>query len=222
MGHAFVAHAFDVSCFLAIGITFKTTDIISRSKMQSVGRHIVRSGLSSEVLNQSKNVGVRSLGTAKPDPATDPAKERQAKKAKGLEKKATHSKSFVQNMFRGMIQSEQAFPFPKVLDEEQAENLAMLVEPTEKFMTEVNDPAWNDTNEKVHPNLNDVAAQVCKNTEMFGNSVEKLLIKHGKRIIGEQFLLNRLAAAAIDIYATTCMLSRCTQSLNEGRPSAMH
>merc|ERR1711988_789421 len=124
---------------------------ISRSKMQSVGRHIVRSGLSSEVLNQSKNVGVRSLGTAKPDPATDPAKERQAKKAKGLEKKATHSKSFVQNMFRGLIISEQAFPFPKVLDEEQAENLAMLVEPTEKFMTEVNDPAWNDTNEKVHP-----------------------------------------------------------------------
>ena len=119
--------------------------------MQSVGRHIVRSGLSSEVLNQSKNVGVRSLGSAKPDPAADPAKERQAKKAKGLEKKATHSKSFVQNMFRGMIQSEQAFPFPKVLDEEQAENLSMLVEPTEKFMTEVNDPAWNDTNETVHP-----------------------------------------------------------------------
>ena len=118
--------------------------------MQSVGRHIVRSGLSSEVLNQSKNVGVRSLGSAKPDPAADPAKERQAKKVKGLEKKATHSKSFVQNMFRGMIQSEQAFPFPKVLDEEQAENLAMLVEPTEKFMTEVNDPAWNDTNETVH------------------------------------------------------------------------
>merc|ERR1712029_287750 len=69
----------------------------------------------------------------------------------GLEKKATHSKSFVQNMFRGLIISEQAFPFPKVLDEEQAENLAMLVPPTEQFMTEVNDAAWNDTNEKVHP-----------------------------------------------------------------------
>merc|ERR1712062_183675 len=120
-------------------------------KMQSVGRHIVRSGLSSEVLNQSKNVGVRSLGSAKPDPAADPAKERQAKKAKGLEKKATHSKSFVQNMFRGLIISEQAFPFPKVLDEEQAENLAMGVEPTEKYMSEQNDPAWNDANETVHP-----------------------------------------------------------------------
>merc|ERR1712029_462378 len=69
----------------------------------------------------------------------------------GLEKKATHSKSFVQNMFRGLIISEQAFPFPKVLDEEQAENLAMLVPPTEQFMTEVNDSAWNDTNERVHP-----------------------------------------------------------------------
>ena len=43
-----------------------------------------------------------------------------------------------------------------------------------------------------------------------------------KNIINEQFLLNRLASAAIDIYVTTCMLSRCTQSLNEGLPSAMH
>merc|ERR1711963_704151 len=120
-------------------------------KMQSASRQLLRSGITTEVLAHSKNVGVRSLGTAKPEPSADPAKERQAKKAKAMEKKATHSKSFVQNMFRGMIHSEQAFPFPKVLDEEQAENLAMLVEPTEKFMTEVNDPAWNDTNEKVHP-----------------------------------------------------------------------
>ena len=53
--------------------------------------------------------------------------------------------------FRGMVVPDQAFPFPQVLTEEQAENLGMLVEPTEKFMTEVNDSAWNDTNEKVHP-----------------------------------------------------------------------
>jgi len=74
----------------------------------------------------------------------------------------------------------------------------------------------------VHPNLSLAAQQVSKNTEMFGNAVEKLLIKYNKNIINEQFLLNRLAAAAIDIYVTTCMLSRCTQSLNEGLPSAMH
>merc|ERR1711884_194386 len=123
--------------------------IISRSKMQSVGRHIVRSGLSSEVLNQSKNVGVRSLGTAKPDPATDPAKERQAKKAKGLEKKATHSKSFVQNVFRGMIVPDQAFPYPQPMDEEQKENLAMLVPIAERVMGEQNDPLLNDAQESV-------------------------------------------------------------------------
>jgi len=76
--------------------------------------------------------------------------------------------------------------------------------------------------DNVHPNLKEVAVQVSKNVEMFGNSVEKLLIKHGKNIIHEQFLLNRLAAAAIDIYVTTCLLSRCTQSLNDGLASAMH
>merc|ERR1712223_989018 len=75
---------------------------------------------------------------------------------------------------------------------------------------------------QVHPNLNAVSVQVSKNTEMFGTAVEKLLMKHGKNIINEQFLLNRLAAAAIDIYVTACMLSRCSQSLNDGLPSAMH
>jgi len=74
----------------------------------------------------------------------------------------------------------------------------------------------------VHPNLAAAAQQVSKNTELFGSAVEKLLIKYNKNIINEQFLLNRLASAAIDIYVTTCMLSRCTQSLNEGLPSAMH
>merc|ERR1712156_1024854 len=75
--------------------------------------------------------------------------------------------------------------------------------------------------DQVHPNLVEVAAQVCKNTEMFGTAVEKLLIKHGKHIINEQFLLNRLAQPAIDIYVTSCMLSRCTLSLNQNLPSAM-
>ena len=43
----------------------------------------------------------------------------------------------------------------------------------------------------------------------------------GKHIINEQFLLNRLAQPAIDIYVTSCMLSRCTLSLNQNLPSAM-
>merc|ERR1711876_157421 len=68
-----------------------------------------------------------------------------------MEKKAVESSSFVQNMFRGIINPEQTFPYPKVLNEEQAENLAMLVPPTEQFMSEQNDAAWNDANETTHP-----------------------------------------------------------------------
>merc|ERR1712079_617465 len=72
-----------------------------------------------------------------------------------------------------------------------------------------------------HPNLVESAAQLCNDVAMFGYAVEKLLIKHGKHIINEQFLLNRLAQPAIDIYVTSCMLSRCTSSLNQNLPSAM-
>jgi len=124
--------------------------------MQSAGRHILKSsGLCSEVgllgCSSRPVVVARCLGTAKPQAATDAAKARKAKKEKALEKKAVESTSFVQNIFRGKIQTTQNFPYPKVLNEEQAENLAMLVEPTEKFMSESNDAAWNDANETTHP-----------------------------------------------------------------------
>merc|ERR1719373_840373 len=76
--------------------------------------------------------------------------------------------------------------------------------------------------DKVHPNLNSSAALTCRAIDAFGSTIEKILIKHGKDIINEQFILNRLANAAIDIYANTCVLSRCTKSLVEGLESAHH
>jgi len=76
--------------------------------------------------------------------------------------------------------------------------------------------------DNVHPNLVESAAQLCNDTSMFGDAVEKLLIKHGKHIINEQFLLNRLAQSAIDIYISTCVLSRCSKSLTENLGSARH
>merc|ERR1712206_49172 len=57
----------------------------------------------------------------------------------------------------------------------------------------------------VHPNLNQSAALTCKGVDAFGAAVEAVLIKHGKNIINEQFLLNRLANATIDIYASSCV-----------------
>jgi len=121
--------------------------------MQSAGRQLLKSGLCSEVglLGVTRPVvAARCLGTAKPQ-QSDAALERKKKKEKAMQKKAVDSKSFAQNIFRGIIETEQAFPYPKVLNEEQYENLAMLVEPTEKFMTESNDAAWNDANETTHP-----------------------------------------------------------------------
>jgi len=82
--------------------------------------------------------------------------------------------------------------------------------------------AGNLLADQVHPNLVESSAQMCKNIEMFGVAVEKLLIKHGKHIINEQFLLNRLAQSAIDIYISTCMVSRCSQSLTNNLASARH
>merc|ERR1711872_534329 len=74
----------------------------------------------------------------------------------------------------------------------------------------------------VHNNLVETAALTCKAVEAFGAAVESVLIKHGKNIINEQFLLNRLANATIDIYASSCVLARCSKSLNEGVESAHH
>merc|ERR1719204_556080 len=66
-----------------------------------------------------------------------------------MQKKAVTSNSFVQNVFRGMIEPEQAFPYPKVLDEDQFETLQMLVPIAERVMGEQNDPLLNDQLESV-------------------------------------------------------------------------
>merc|ERR1719310_776261 len=66
-----------------------------------------------------------------------------------MQKKAVTSNSFVQNVFSGMIEPTQVFPFPVALDEEQRENLEMLVPIAERVMSEQNDPLLNDQLETV-------------------------------------------------------------------------
>jgi len=44
------------------------------------------------------------------------------------------------NLFRGRAVVEQVFPYPLNLNEERRETLQMVLGPTEKFLTEVNDP----------------------------------------------------------------------------------
>ena len=80
---------------------------------------------------------------------SEAALARQKIKEKAMQKKAVTSNSFVQNVFRGMIEPTQVFPFPVALDEEQRENLEMLVPIAESVMEEQNDPLLNDQLESV-------------------------------------------------------------------------
>ncbi len=77
----------------------------------------------------------------KPQQSSDPPRPRRPA--------AQVSASFVQNIFRGVVETEQIFPYPEVLNEDQLETLSMLVPATEKFLEEVNDPVANDASEEI-------------------------------------------------------------------------
>ncbi|XP_060922086.1 very long-chain specific acyl-CoA dehydrogenase, mitochondrial [Limanda limanda] len=74
----------------------------------------------------------------------------------------------------------------------------------------------------VHPELAQSGELTIKAIEQFGGVVEELLIKHGKKIIDEQFVLTRVADCAIDLYAMVVVLSRASRSLSQGQASAQH
>src|ERR1700744_3195166 len=79
-----------------------------------------------------------------------------------------------------------------------------------------------DLTPHVDESLRDSAKLCAESIEIFGRTVEQLLIKHGKNIVDQQFLLNRLADCAIDIYAMVVVLSRATTSLNKKLDTASH
>ncbi|XP_018551969.1 very long-chain specific acyl-CoA dehydrogenase, mitochondrial [Lates calcarifer] len=74
----------------------------------------------------------------------------------------------------------------------------------------------------VHPELAQSGELAVKAIEQFGTVIEDLLIKHGKKIIEEQFVLWRVADCAIDIYSMVVVLSRASRSLSQGHSSAQH
>ncbi|KAI4897050.1 hypothetical protein NFI96_011398 [Prochilodus magdalenae] len=74
----------------------------------------------------------------------------------------------------------------------------------------------------VHPELAQSGELTVKAIEQFGEVIEELLLKHGKKIIDEQFVLKRVADCAIDLYAMIVVLSRASRSLSQGHSSAQH
>ncbi|KAK8377963.1 hypothetical protein O3P69_018700 [Scylla paramamosain] len=76
--------------------------------------------------------------------------------------------------------------------------------------------------EGVHPNLKDSGLLLGRAVAAFGASAEGLLLKHGKQIVEQQFLLNRLANAAMDLYSSMVVLSRASRSLSTNLSSCTH
>ncbi|GMS85400.1 hypothetical protein PENTCL1PPCAC_7575, partial [Pristionchus entomophagus] len=68
------------------------------------------------------------------------------KKEKPAPMAAQESDSFCMNLFRGKAKVDQVFPYPLNLDEERKETLQMILDPTAKFLNEVNDVVKNDEN----------------------------------------------------------------------------
>jgi acyl-CoA dehydrogenase family protein 9 len=69
--------------------------------------------------------------------------------------------------------------------------------------------------EHVHPLLDKEADQVATLIHDLALSVESVVMKHGKAVIERQFLQERMANAAIDIYLATAVLSRVTRALEK-------
>uniref|UniRef100_H3G932 Acyl-CoA dehydrogenase family member 9, mitochondrial n=1 Tax=Phytophthora ramorum TaxID=164328 RepID=H3G932_PHYRM len=76
--------------------------------------------------------------------------------------------------------------------------------------------------EGVHSSLKGPAELLQKRTGDFGDAVEFLLRKHGKKIVDEQMQLERIADSAIALFAMTATVSRASSSLNAGIESAEH
>lgn len=79
-----------------------------------------------------------------------------------------------------------------------------------------------DMSSYVAPSLVESSKLCSQSIDIFGQAVESLLIKYGKNIIEEQFLLKNLADSAIDIYAMAVVLSRASRSIKMNLPSADH
>lgn len=82
-------------------------------------------------------------------------------------------------------------------------------------------PLGHQRIEAAHPLLADEAAVFEQYTVALSQAVEGLLRKHGKNIIGQQFLSKRVAEISTDLFAGLCVLSRVTQMLETGDPKKL-
>jgi acyl-CoA dehydrogenase family member 9 len=99
------------------------------------------------------------------------------------------------------------------------QNYSMLLT---ELVTRVRERVLTEQLERAHPRLKRPAVLIEDQTDLFGQVVERLLRHHGRSIIDEQLIVERLADVAIDLYAMVAVVSRATRALEQVRPAADH
>ena len=100
-------------------------------------------------------------------------------------------------------------------------NIGLLFdEGTKRVLKSVGFSGPNVLAAHVAPELQVFANLAAKGVSSFSNSVEYLLRRYNKDIIHEQFLLNRLANSAIDIFVMMAILSRASRAVSKNLPSS--
>ena len=72
----------------------------------------------------------------------------------------------------------------------------------------------------VHNRLQEPAVLVLRSTRQLAQGADRILRKHGRKIIGKQFASRRLADIMIDLFALVCVLSRVDSSVKRNGPEA--
>lgn len=76
--------------------------------------------------------------------------------------------------------------------------------------------------EFVHPSLHSSGVLLTNSIDRFGTMIEQILMKYGKTIRDEQFLVHRIGEITIDLYSMAASLSRCTHSFQNQYQTAVH
>jgi very long chain acyl-CoA dehydrogenase len=77
-------------------------------------------------------------------------------------------------------------------------------------------------NEHLHSSLHPSGILLSKSIDRFGSTIEQILMKYGKTIRDEQFIVHRIGDITIDLFTMAACLSRCTQSFKNKIPTAVH
>ena len=76
--------------------------------------------------------------------------------------------------------------------------------------------------EHLHSSMHPSGLLLSKSIDRFGTTIEQILMKYGKAIRDEQFIVHRIADITIDLYSMAASLSRVTHSFQRQSPSAIH